>query len=522
MILSILTTLALSLAASAAPLKHSSFVQKPKLVVVVVIDQFRADNLTRYASRFLPATGHGGDVGGFQYLMAKGAYYPAARFDVLQNMTCPGHATILTGSSPARSGIPINDWFDRAHAKMRYCVEDDQDGLSPRQLQGTTVGDELKNAGYPGKVVSLALKDRAAILLGGHRSDLTFWLGKDGKWTTSNYYAKSLPDWLESENAKISAALGHELTWKQTTARTGYSISRDADFSRTSTVGKFNSLESPYGVEITTDAALAALKGMRLGLSKTTDLLAVSISTHDLVGHKVGPNAPEMEDLTVVEDAALARLLNAIRKQVPGGMKNVVVALTADHGVSPEVGYLKAGKIDAGFIDQEKLMASAEEDLSKAFGKRKYFAALESLNFYFTSDALDHVKRSDLENRVKYIFAQAPGVAHVFSLNDYLGANLPVGENARQIQKSYIPGKSGDVVIIPRPFWMETEKVATHMTGYSYDRTVPLILSGLHVKSGVYSEAVDVVDLAPTLSFLLGILPPAMSEGRILTEAIGD
>ncbi len=499
-----------SLVAAATPLKYSSFEQKPKLVVVIVIDQFRADNLSRYSKRFLPATGRSGEVGGFQYLMSRGAYYPAAKFDVLQNMTCPGHAAILTGSTPSRSGIPINEWFDRAKSKQRYCVEDDQDGVSPRQLQGTTVGDELKNTGASGKVISLALKDRAAILLGGHRADLAFWLGQDGKWMTSKYYTSGLPVWLSKVNEKISATTGKDVSWKTT------------QFSHPAEIGKFTSLETPYGIEITTDAAIAALQNEKLGMSKSTDLLAVSISSHDIVGHNVGPNAPEMEDLSAHEDRSLARLINAVRKQVPGGLKNVLIVLTADHGVAPRADLMKSNKIDAGFIDQTKLVDQIEDDLSKAFGKRKYITAVESLNFYFTNEALDHVKRLDLENRAKFILAQGAGVAHVFSLTDYLTQNLPTGENARQIQKSYIPGKSGDLVVIPKPFWMETGKPATHMTGYSYDRTVPLILSGPHLRAGVFSEAADLVDLAPTLSFLLGILPPAQSEGRVLSEAIGD
>ncbi len=514
--------------AAKPPLTYASYAKKPKLVLVIVIDQFRADYLSRFSERFLPPFQKNGDVGGFRYLMSKGAYFPMAHFNVLQNMTCPGHATILTGSYPAQSGIPINDWYDRKTDKMRYCVGDDIDGISPRQLVGTTVGDELKNAGYPGKVIALALKDRAAVLLGGHRSDLTFWLGDDGKWVTSPYYAKTLPDWLKAENDRITPDIGKINAWTQTKERTGFSQTRDHDFSKITVKGKFESLESPYGVELTTGAAIAALKGTHLGHSRTPDLLAVSYSTHDLEGHHVGPNAPEMEDLTVNEDQAIATLLNAVRKQVPGGLKNVVIALTADHGVSPQVDYLTANKIDAGFIDAKKLMADAEVDLTNQFGKPKtsWLAAVESFNFYFSNEALDGTHKGvttvALENRMKAFIASRAGVAHVFSLSDFQTGHLPVGEMMRQIQKSYIPGKSGDIVLVPKPFWMEAGKPATHMTGYSYDRSVPLLIAGPHLRSGIYGQSVDVVDLAPTLSFLLGTIAPAQSEGRVLTEAIGD
>ena len=515
-------------APATAPLTYASYAKKPKLVLVIVIDQFRADYLSRFSERFLPAVQKNGAVGGFRYLMSKGAYFPMAHFDVLQNMTCPGHATILTGSPPAQSGIPLNDWFDRKTNKLRYCVEDDVDGVSPRQLQGTTVGDELKNAGYPGRVISLALKDRAAILLGGHRSDFTFWMGDDGKWMTSTYYAKAVPTWLATENERIAKDFGKINAWTQTKERTGFSQPRDHDFSKISVDGKFEALESPYGVELTTSAAVAALESYNLGHSKTPDVLAVSYSTHDLQGHLVGPNAPEMEDLTVNEDQSIAVLLNAVRKQVPGGLKNVVIALTADHGIAPSVNYLSSTKIGSGFVDSKKLMADAEADLAVTFGKPKssWLAAVQSFNFYLSNEALDGshkgVSPFAIENRLKAFIMTQAGVAHVFSLSDFQASRLPAGEASRQIQKSYVPGKSGDVVLIPKPFWMEAGKPDTHMTGYSYDRSVPLIIAGPHVRAGVYGQSVDIVDLAPTLSFLLGTIAPAQSEGRVLTEAIGD
>ena len=292
--------------ASAAPISYAGYAVKPKLIVVIVIEQFRADYLTRFPEKFLSATGPKTSVGGFRYLMSNGAYFPMAKFDFLQNMTCPGHAAIMTGSSPSRTHIPLNEWIDRESSKRRYCVADDVDGLSPRQLQGTTVGDEIKNTGAPSRSVSLALKDRAAILLGGHRSDISFWIDK-GAWTSSNYYGKKLPVWLASENERLKKDLDKDYVWGAQKAKRG----------------ALESYALPYGAEITTDAAIAALRGAGLGKSGTTDVLTLSYSTHDILGHAVGPNAQEMESLTIAEDKEIARLLNAIKAEVPGGLKTV-------------------------------------------------------------------------------------------------------------------------------------------------------------------------------------------------------
>ena len=170
-ILFILFALAFSTFAFAAPLKKP--LQKPKLVVVLVIDQMRADYLTRFETRFQKSSAK--SPGGFKYLMSEGAYFPIAEYDVLQNITCPGHAMILTGAHPTMNGIILNDWYDKVARKTVYCAADEKDKISPRNLKTSTVGDELKNAGYKSKVIGIALKDRAAVMLGGHRADHALW-----------------------------------------------------------------------------------------------------------------------------------------------------------------------------------------------------------------------------------------------------------------------------------------------------------------------------------------------------------
>lgn len=505
-------------------LSLAQFQKKPKLIVVIVIDQFRADYLTRFASRYLPAQGKNGNVGGFQYLMKSSAYFPAAKYEVLQNMTCPGHSMILTGSAPYRMGIPINEWYDRSKKKMRYCVQDDQDQFSPRSIIGDTVGDSLKNSGYPTRVFALALKDRAAIALGGHRADLSFWIDPNGDWSTSSYYSKNaeIPDWLKALNKTLQKTRGQEIVWSVTKPGTGLTIGNG--FTRKAVEGSTDSLLMPFGAEITTDAALATVNNEKLGRGKATDILALSYSTHDLIGHKTGPNALEMEEITVAEDKALSRLLNGIKDSVPGGLREVVVVLTADHGVGPSPDYLKEVRMNTGRLVPKLILEEVNKRLREKFGKPKnsdrWMVAEESLNFYFYPDAInaEGVERKKLEDEAKAYFSTLEGVARVFTKSDYDSNLLPPGEFERQIKKSYFPERSGDVVIIPKPFWVDGGSVATHLTGYSYDRNAPLVIAGPNIQAGVYATPADILDLAPTLSFITGTVPPAQSEGRILSE----
>ena len=544
-------TLVAPVSPNAAPARKASrspgsmsleaFEKRPKLVVVLVIDQFRSDYLTRFSSRFLPAKSANGDVGGFRYLMANGAFYPAARYDVLQSMTCPGHAMILSGSYPYMNGINLNEWYDPKRGKLSYCAYDpdsplvgasntEDDGVSPKNLIGSTVGDELKNAGHSSRVVAVALKDRSAIFLGGHRADSAIWLSKGFQWVTSRHYAKDgqLPKWVDELNDSLKKRKGETVVWSSKEKESGLSNAFESgEFSRTTTFGTKDSLRYSPGVEITVDAALAASRAYKLGQRTSPDVLAISFSTHDMLGHDVGPNAREMEEMTIVEDRAIARLLNGLRKSMRGGLADTVVVLTGDHGVSPDVDYLKAAGVPAGRMEDDDLLQNAEKAMVAKFGPSptgKWMAAVRSFNFYFDRDALakKDLASATAEDTVKAALLAEPGAAFVFGRSDRAAGKLPPGQHERQIAKSYIASKSGDVVLIPKPFFMEKGAFTTHMTGYAYDRSVPIVITGRNVRPGVRAEAADVVDIAPTLSFLLGVLAPATSEGRVLSESLGD
>lgn len=517
-------------------------VEKPKLILVISIDQFRADYLQKYSHLFLPASKKG-----FNYLMEKGAYFSHAEYGLLQNMTGPGHATILSGAYAYQHGIPNNDWID-ANQKYTYCAEDqshktvgaDQKnphiGTSPKNLVGTTLGDELKNAYADSRVVSVALKDRSAILMGGHRADYAIWFDAESfSWVTSDYYATALPAWLVSINQTLKKKLGTELVWEKVldipshpnkfVPVTKYNSDMGIAFPHKAKVGSPSTLMFPIAIDMPGEVAMTALKEMKLGQKKSTDILAISYSNHDYVGHSFGPESDEIKETTVLEDKSIAHLLNFIDDSV--GLENTWIVLTADHGVAGNVQVLKSHKIPAGYVNQDAIAAEMENFLTKRHGKTsgKWLAPPSEFNFYLNKSAirqkgLDLVKvQTELAKHISSKTDLLEGIAYVFSAADVRNRTLPPEQHERQILRTYFEGRSGDVMMIPKPNYLLAYGATTHMTGYSYDRYVPMIFAGKPFKSGTFAGG-EVVDIAPTIAFLLGIIPPSGSEGEILEKAL--
>jgi len=524
---------------------------RPKLVVLLVIDQFRADYLMRFNSRFLPAKGPKG-TGGFRTLIENGAYYPLAEYDTLQCMTGPGHATLLTGALPYLNGIPINNWFDQKTQSMFYCTEDPTTasvggdstkphaGTSPKTMNGTTVSDEWKNAGYPGRVVSIALKDRAAILMGGHRADYAIWHDPVSfQWMTSKKYAPDgkLAPWIQDANADLLKEKGQKFIWKAEGKGTGFSDETtipdakylwglETTFPHAIVKGERRSLSSPYGLEIGRRLAERAIDQLKLGQEKgSTDFLFLSLSAHDYMAHGFGPNSREMEEMTIAEDAEIGKLLATIEKKV--GLKNTIIALSADHGGGHSAEYLTKNGMPGGRIDESKLRAEMNSVLKNKFGSppkdQSWLPWSEDFAFYLNHPALDakgENARFEAEELVRKVLAEQEGSAFVVTATDALLKRVPPGEVGRKFMITYYPGRSGDVIMVPKSGWYTAADYATHLSGYSYDRYVPLVLTGRGFKPGRYAQSAKIVDLAPTLSFLLGIVPPSLSEGRVLSEAL--
>lgn len=491
----LLLALLVSSSASAAP-SARTYPQRPKLIVVLVVDQLRGDFLTRFKDRFLPA-GTATAPGGFRFLTS-GAWYPFAEYDVLQSMTCPGHAMILTGARPAALGIGTNDWFDPATKKLVYCVDDAVDGFSPRRLRSTTLGDELKGASPKSQVAAISVKDRSAIMLGGHRANVALWVGREGRWETSSYYGKA-PAWVDGLNAAI--AKGPKPDFDKPSAET-----------------------AAVGVEWTFEAALKASRELKLGRDSDTDLLAISLSTHDVLGHALGPNSPEMEKLTLIEDKEISKFLRALAKDL-GGLDDTWLVLTSDHGAPPSPEEAQKLGLQAGRFDYLSLYRRINQRLGDRFGstKEEWIIGTRLFHFFLNQDLIRRKKLDlrEVENEARAAMREEPGVHDVFTRGDHVARAYPPGTLGEQVKNSYVDGQSGDLVLIPRPFFLEASKSlrTTHITGWSYDRAVPLAIWGKSFKAGVFSGG-KIVDLAPTLAFSLGILPPAMNEGRVLGEAL--
>jgi predicted AlkP superfamily pyrophosphatase or phosphodiesterase len=504
---------------AATPLKKMP--EKPNLLVVIVIDQLRADYLTRFDKRFLPATSKEG-VGGFKYLTTTGAYFPAAEYDVIQSMTCPGHAMILTGAHPVMNGIVLNDWYDKVQRKKVYCAEDDKHGLSPKNLKTSTFGDELKGAGYPSRVVGIALKDRAAIMLAGHRADEVYWFNDETfEWETSTFYSpdKKLPNWVTKINENLKPQKDKEYIWENKDKPTGLSDDSTVPFKRTAK-DHVEAIPLPYGVDITLDMATAAVKDLKLGKGKGPDILAISLSSHDMLGHKLGPNSRDMEEMTVYEDRALAKFFNTLKKE--GVLSNSLIVLTADHGVAPTVEFSKKGRFDAEKIDYATIFKNINAHLDKKFGKPKDGASWMpvnlTMNFYFDRKILADkgINLEDAEREAKSVLLDEPGVMFVITSSEFRnGVSLPAELKTRYLNQ-YDIEKGGDLFFIPTPFSVPQGKGANHLTGFAYDRTVPIIFAGKNIKAGVYPEQAKVIDIAPTLAFMYGVIPPATHSGKIL------
>jgi arylsulfatase A-like enzyme len=294
--------------------------------------------------------------------------------------------------------------------------------------------------------------------------------------------------------------------------------------------GSLESLASPYGLTLTLNAAKSAINHFDLGKGEDTDVLTVSFSSHDYAGHRYGPNSREMEEMTVAEDATVANLLNFVRERMPNGLEDVVIVMTADHGMPAHPDYSLEHHIPAGRLSETDLTRDIEESLSKKFVPKKaksksirWILFTQDLVFYFDRELIKKMKLdlAKVQAEAKAAISERIGVAYIITGSEFSAGKFPPGMFQRQAQHSYVPARSGDLMIIPRPNFMvgSTDAVAHH-TGYAYDRTVPMILAGKAFRPGIYAREAEVVDIAPTLTFLLGTVPPSTTEGHVLRESL--
>jgi predicted AlkP superfamily pyrophosphatase or phosphodiesterase len=508
-------------AASAAPPKHVPAAEpaRPRLVVLLVIDMLPADLLSRVRDRL------GAD--GFARLASGGARFTDCAYGHAITDTGPGHASIATGTTPDRHGIVGNQWYDRALGRMIGAVEDPEvplvgaasplPGASPAHLAGETLADELRLAtGGRGHAVSVSEKARAAILLAGRAADGAYFYDQaSGLMVTSSHYMRALPAWVaafdDTRPADKYYSRGFTAGGKTVLAPGRPGTTPDKDY--------YGHLpESPWIDEILFDFARAAIAGERLGADDDTDLLAISLSAHDYVGHAEGPHSEAVAALTAAVDAGLAAFLRLLDERVGAG--RWWLALTSDHGCAPTLATSRdAGLGDHGY-DGPALKATMSRALAARFGGDDPVRLLgETTHIWFdTADLARHQTTAAEAARVAGEAATGtPGIVGWFAAGG--GSSLDAA-TLEAFRRSTYPGRSADLCLLRAPFALDTKLVAAdHGTPWSYDARVPLILYGAPFRPGIYRQHASPIDIAPTLANALGIAPPALATGRVLAEA---
>jgi hypothetical protein len=444
---------------------------------------------------------------------------------------------MLTGAIPADSGIIGNDWFDRQSGATVTSVSDSTvqvlgggsasgTAASPRRLLVSTVGDELKmqtagpGAGPSAKVIGVSLKDRSAILPAGRAADAAYWLDTTtGAFISSTFYFPALPAWATTFNQR---KLADEYAGKTWTLADGKPTEPHVMPAKPGAPLYAAVFGSPFGNDLLLAFATEALAQEKLGQRGVTDLLTVSFSSNDSVGHKYGPDSPEVRDIAVKVDATIGKLLGEIDQRV--GLAHTLVMFTADHGVAPTPEILKEKHMPGGRTDGPTLFNPIQQALEARFGAGKWILATAGSSPYLNYALMAEKKLDPVEvRRVAADAARAAVDAHVarvYTRDQLLRGEVSNDVVGRRILRGFNAARSGDLEVVLEPYWIRGATGATHGTPYNYDAAIPLILMGPGVKPGRYTDNVALNDAAPTLSTILNIPAPSASQGRVLSEAL--
>lgn len=509
----------------------SAYDGHPKLVVVIVIDQFRGDYLERYHAQFVE--------GGFRTFLDRGAYFSDCNYDYANTRTAPGHATLFTGSYTSGHGIVANEWWDSPKKKSVTSVEDGAvklvglepgetnqpgPGASPHNLLSDTLGDELKLAtGGTARVFSISLKDRAAVLPAGFAGDGAFWIDPgSGTWISSDYYRSDLPEWVRNFNGSHRAEKYWNREWKDDQGKllgsTNPRIGKDGK-----PAGFYEVVgATPFANEYQFEFAKELVLYEKLGTGPVTDLLAISLSANDILGHRVGPDSPQMHGMALDLDRQLADFFGFLGHQI--GLANVWLALSADHGIAPLPEFAKTLRLPAANLDTKEMRQQVNSLLSKKYNKTaNYVFVVDYPDAWLNEEAFAAAgrKEADAETDTGEALMQA-GLAGYFTKSELARGQVPNTEIGRRYAHSYSPEGGWYVLGVPKPFQVGTVAGTDHATPFSYDTHVPLAFYGLAFQPGIYRTHAEPTDLAVTLASLLGIDAPAKATGRVLTEALAQ
>lgn len=534
--------LSLTVKAQKNPVKSNEF-ERPKLVVGIVVDQMRYD----YISRFW----NGYSEGGFKRLVKEGFNFKNNHYNYAPTSTGPGHASVYTGTTPASHGIIGNDWYDKEIGASVYCAADNTYAsvgtasaagqMSPKQLLTTTISDQLKlHTQSRSKVIAIALKDRGAVLPGGHTADAAYWFhGKDeGSWISSTFYMETLPSWVTQFNSKVPQQ--YKKPWDLLKSEKAYIQSgsdknnyEGAYRGETAAVfphdlvslweanGAYDILKATaYGNSLTADFALAALKGENLGKGVDTDFLAISFSSTDYVGHQFGVNSREIEDTYYRLDLDLERLLKALDAQVGPG--NYSLFLTADHAAVQVPSYLKDLKIPSGYFDSKVFKEKLNAYVADQFGSEDLIENISNYQVFLNrglAAQLDIDLKGMQEDLAQFIL-QDSAVERTYTAHQMWGREYTKGI-PYILQNGYNPKRSGDVLFVLKPAVISYSRTgSTHGSPQIYDTHTPLLFYGKGFKRGASYERSEIPDIAPTLAAMLGIAFPNGTTGKPLTQVL--
>ena len=510
---------------------------RPRLAVVIIVDGLPQRQAVDYRDQLSPD--------GLERFFSRGVWFTDAHYGYANTETAPGHATIATGAYPHRSGIIANQWRDPATGASTYCFGDPgasyighrtapREGTSPKNLMAEALGDALKRMDARSKVIAIADKDRGAIAPAGKQGTAYIYREDTGRFASTTYYMKEHPRWVTEFNAAKHVERYLGLEWKPLLEEGAYARSLPDERKWYAPGGKLprhlpaqagpkyydEVMSTPFGDDLMLHFARAAIAGEQLGRDPSPDLLFVSLSTHDYVNHAYGAESRISHDHVLYVDRALQEFLNDL--DVAVGRENYVAVLTSDHGFTPVPEHSQSLGRDAGRIHPGRLLARLNEALEKKYGTGRWVAGF-SANALVMNHALARSRSlaiDELANEARKLLVAEAGILRAYTRAELEGAARPGDALFEAARKSWHPQRSADLHFVLKPYWLLGSHAAgtTHGSPHAYDTNVPVMLYGPAwiPAAGRIDKRVEVSDIAPTLAKLLGVPPPAQSEGRVL------
>lgn len=518
----------------------SSQTDNPKLIVGIVVDQMRFDYLTRFYNKY--------EAGGFKRIMQEGFNCKNNHYNYIPTYTGPGHASIYTGTTPKYHGIIANNWYNKETGSSVYCAEDknvlpvgtksNKEQMSPSRMLATTFGDENRlHTQLRGKTIGISIKDRGAILPAGHSANAAYWFrGKnEGNFISSTYYLNKLPKWVVDFNASKTVenylkpwyTLGDITTYTESgkdlnAFETGFKGKETATFpydlkKLSKKNNDFDILKvTPFGNSIVADFAIAAIKGEQLGKDNITDVLTVSFSSTDYVGHNFGVNSKEIQDTYMRLDRDLKRFLQALDAEV--GVGEYTLFLTADHGAINVPSFLQTVKIPAGYLNTQEREARFNKFLIANYGSTNIVNNVSNNQIFLNRKKIKalNLNVNDVQKAIVNEMIAYPHVTNAYTAETMVSVGFTEGMETL-LQKGFNQKRSGDVILVNSPSYIAYSKTgSTHGSGLNYDTHVPLLFFGKGISKGHTYKRTEVTDIAPTISALLGISFPSLAIGKPL------